>query len=105
MAKKSKKYLEAAACWKISERNNIIALVIGIIIAVGLFIGWNYILINGIMTNSIFVFIFAAFVAFILGLFGNKVAKANRECNKILMEHGYSKQDLKDYMKTSQKSS
>ena len=104
MAKKSKKYLEAAACWKISERNNIIALIIGLIVAIGLFIGWNYVLINGIMTNSIFVFIFAAFVAFILGLFGNKVAKANRECNKILMEHDYSKQDLKDYMKTRQKS-
>ena len=96
---KGRKHLEEAAAWKRSERNNWIALGIGILVAVALFVGWNILLLSGTMQNSIFVLLFAFLIAFVLGTFGNKVAKASRECRKVLMAHDLSKEDLKEYMR------
>lgn len=94
-----RKYLEQAAAWKRSERNAWIALGIGVAIAIALFVGWNVLLLSGVMQNSIFVLLLAFLIAFILGTFGNKVAKASRECRRILMAHDLTNEDLKEYMR------
>ncbi len=94
-----RKHLEQAAAWKRSERNAWIALGAGVLVAIALFVGWNILLLSGTMQNSIFVLLLAFLIAFILGTFGNKVAKASRECRKILMAHDLSNEDLKEYMR------